>query len=275
MIPHLSIKPKSMKDIVSGKADGWIKGLADGFNDRRSKYPTWLTLHHEPEDNFASAAKAKQYRAAVRYFIKKLKSYGVTNVAHAATVFMTPYTFITPKRDWRRWYPDWKGTTAKGSSKNKPNPVDFYSGEESIVDINALDSYHRYCPTEGQKTWVKNWLAANIKYAHKVLGWTKKPYTIGEWGTIAKQTVKKTARGYKTKKPNDQATAALFVQMLKDIQTYDVRGINYWNSHLASRKVLCGSAEQNNRLDELDPHKIRWKGLAKLMDSKQAARWRA
>jgi len=44
-----------------------------------------------------------------------------------------------------------------------------------------------------------------------------------------------------------------------DILKYDIRSISYWNNGLGNATTLCGSMDQNNKLDELDPNQTRWK----------------
>ena len=79
---------------------------------------------------------------ATRRIVSRWRAANVKNFTFVADYFMTSWTFAGSGRDWRNWYPDWKGTTAAGSSKDSPNVADFYAGADSVVDVIGYDIYN-------------------------------------------------------------------------------------------------------------------------------------
>lgn len=184
----------SIADIATGAADAWIDGIASGLA-ARAPWPVWWTFWHEPEnDAQVSGVNAPNYRLAQRRMRQRIKAAGVTNDVFCCTLFQFPYSFgTTSGRDWRIWYPDWKGTTTTGG-KFAPNPVDYYlNGDpDSVVDVFGMDFYHQWeiqdSPIDPMTKWLDYngpgmWTARLQPYT-QFLG---KPYAIGEWSTAAAQ----------------------------------------------------------------------------------------
>ncbi|MBL8121552.1 hypothetical protein JNM87_02275 [Candidatus Saccharibacteria bacterium] len=169
---------------------GWMDALADAFN-AYAPVPIWWTFHHEPENdaNWQGSGEA-EYRTVCRNIKNALVSRGVTNGMFWTTGYMCPYTFgdAGGARDWRAWYPDWKGTTQAGSSKNNPDPVDFYlpGDPNAVVDGIGLDVYSWWNEGESMTSWddfetLFDWAASRMDF----LGL---PYNIMEHGVQAYHT---------------------------------------------------------------------------------------
>lgn len=216
-LPHISFKlPKNggTTQLVTpddaanqtGQFATWMDNLAAWFNGLGGK-PVWWTFWHEPENDAGTWGNpdgsqptlSKKYRDACRNIAKALKARGVTNAAFVTTCWMTPYSFgkeyaAAPDgsgaRDWRIYYPDWKGTTASGSSKNAPNPTDFYvkgSSTEAVVDALGIDVYN-WWDTEGKTKdkFVTFWDL--FRHAYERTSFTGLPYVQGEFGVMVYHT---------------------------------------------------------------------------------------
>jgi PKD repeat protein len=173
--------------------------------------PIWLSLNHEPEDDVTPSQPARltAYRKAQRAIILTLRREGVTNVANLACTYMTMTLRVQGGRDWRTWYPDWKGTSSNGATALNGFPnnsaADFYTGttktgalDESVVDVVGHDIYY-WSITGAGKEWspttsvanadafdVNNWLTDhNHGMARKIFQVLGKPWAIGEIGTQA------------------------------------------------------------------------------------------
>ena len=218
-------------------AESWMFGLADAYDagftgmtgDGLAAYnrwkddvlpkfapfapnPIWVAIGHEPEDNIHWDSKLKEpqrltaFRKAQRALVLIARREGYTHLTFPAIAYMTYTLRGQGGRDWRYWYPDWKGTSTNGATASSPFPggslADFYTAttrdgsiHESVVDIFAWDQYFWDSEWKADKTianadlWPSKaaslgWLAdhnAAYRFA-KVLG---KPGAIGELGTQA------------------------------------------------------------------------------------------
>jgi hypothetical protein len=185
----------SIADIATGAGDAYIDGIAAGLA-ARAPWPVWWTFYHEPENDApVSGVNAPTYRDAQRRMAQRIKAAGVTNSVFCAVNYQFPFTFGSASgRDWRIWYPDWKGTTAAGSTKFLPNPVDFYldGDPNSVVEVIGLDFYHQFeiqdLPISPMTKW--NDYTGPTMWAQRLQPMTQflgKPYSIGEWSTAAAQ----------------------------------------------------------------------------------------
>lgn len=183
-LPAVSFKngSRSMANIASGAEDAWIDGIGAEIA-RRAPKPLFMTFYHEPEDNFPSSSAAATFRAASRRIVSRWRAAGVKNFTYVSDYYMTNWSFnALSGRDWRWWYPDWKGTTTAGSSKDAPNAADFYSGADSVVDVIGFDVYNWWAP-DGSGAWTTFKYQADFGTSRtKILG---KPYCVGEMGTMA------------------------------------------------------------------------------------------
>ena len=186
-----------------------VKTLAAHLMDYAPN-PIWLSLDHEPEDNITptQTARLTRFRKAQRAIVLTLRREGVTNTAIVACTFMTMTVRGGGGRDWRAWYPDWKGTSTGGATSQRPFPngstADFYTGTtktgaltESVVDIvghdiyywdwewkatTAIDNANRFLTVAATAGWGADHQAALNLGIHTHLG---KPWAIGEIGTQA------------------------------------------------------------------------------------------
>ena len=248
-IPAVSFKngSRSISSIASGGQDAWIDAIGAEIK-RCAPVPFYMTFFHEPEDNFPSAAEGTTFRAASRRIVSRWRAAGVKNFTYVADYFMTNWTF-TPasKRDWRSWYPDWKGTTQPGSSKDAPNIADFYTGADAVVDVIGLDVYNWWNPTKAADKWESfqqhsDWAVSRTK----LLG---KPYCVGEYGTMA----------------------------FRSGSTYDATRTRGWfydaYAYMLKNDFVCAMYWNNDheedawdpRLETNDPQKLRFGALAEVM----------
>jgi hypothetical protein len=184
----------SVASIAAGANDAWIDGIAAGFA-ARAPWPIWWTFWHEPEDDFARGTfAAADYRAAQRRIAQRIKAAGVTNSVFACVCYQFPWSFgTTSGRDWRLFYPDWKGTTTTGDRFN-PNPVDFWLADDpnSVVEVFGIDFYHEFEIQDNPPDPMTRWnnytgptmWAQRLKPMTQFLG---HPYGVGEWSTAAAQ----------------------------------------------------------------------------------------
>lgn len=168
----------------------WMDALASAFI-AYAPAPLWWTFWHEPEnDSEWQGSGEADYRTTCRNIKNAMKSRGVTNDMFWTTGYMCPYTFgdAGGTRDWRAWYPDWKGTTAAGSSKNNPNPVDFYlpNDPNAIVDGIGLDVYSWWNEGDSLSNWDE--FVTLFDWAGSRMDFLGLPYNIMEHGVLAYHT---------------------------------------------------------------------------------------
>lgn len=195
-MPHVSFKLPSGLSAAdaanqAGSFSAWMDGLASAFQSFAPK-PIWWTFWHEPENDadWQGATGEARYRQVCRNIKQALVSRGVVNATFWTTGYMCPYTFgdAGGTRDWRAWYPDWKGTTAAGSSKNNPNPVDFYlpGDSQAVVDGIGLDIYSWWDEGDSQADYQS--FDTLFMWAHSRMGFLGLPYNIMEHGVQALHT---------------------------------------------------------------------------------------
>ncbi len=180
--------------IAAGLEDTWIDAIGAQFAARAPAMIIW-TFWHEPENDAAvSGANAPDYRAAQRRMAQRIKALA-PNAVFAATLFQFPWSFGTSSgRDWRIWYPDWKGTTAAGSTKFAPDPSDFYvdGDPNSVVELFGIDWYHEFEIQDNPADAITKWTnyTAPSMWTQRLQPMTEflgKPYAVGEWSTSAAQ----------------------------------------------------------------------------------------
>src|SRR5215207_9001740 len=124
-------------EILAGDHDAVIDGDADACA-ARAPWPIILCFFHEPGGNFTTDTLRTNYRAAFRYIVNRYRNRGVTNVCWTQ-IQEAPYDFRpTPafpsppgggrNVDWRKFHPDWKGTTTN-------TVADWYTGADQVCDI--------------------------------------------------------------------------------------------------------------------------------------------
>lgn len=189
--PHISFKlPSDITTTDAANQTGnfatWMTNLASCF-ESFAPNPVWWTFWHEPEGDL----DATEYRAACRNIRTAIKNLGVTNDVFWTTCFICPWTFGAKGNtsgDWRTWYPDWKGTTASGSSKDNPNPVDFYlpGDPNAVCDGIGLDVYSWW--DEGEPLSNFDSFATLTGWATSRMNFLNLPYIIAEHGVQAYHT---------------------------------------------------------------------------------------
>lgn len=258
-LPHISFKlpsgvSSSDASNGSGQFNAWMDGLADAFKSFAPK-PIWWTFWHEPENDsiWQGATNEAMYRQACRNMKNALKTRGVTNDTFWTTGYMCPYTFGDRggSRDWRVWYPDWKGTTAAGSSKDNPNPVDFYTAgnPQSIVDGIGLDIYSWWKegdPTTGALAYES--FDKLFSWAGDRMGFLQKPYSIMEHGVRALHTGKASdgTAVYDTPRTLDYLS-----QMYSTMSANNIVAMQVYNYALTDQSLL---------LEVDDPQRLRYQG---------------
>jgi hypothetical protein len=130
-IPFLNWKmPSPWSSVANGSKDAWIRERAAAFKAFGS--PVYLTLHHEPEDDYAFGSES-DYRTAFRHVVDIFREQGVTNVAFVWT--MMAWTF-----DLR-------------SNPKTPDP--WYPGDD-YVDFVGSDGFN-WAPTKTNAKWESFW----------------------------------------------------------------------------------------------------------------------
>jgi hypothetical protein len=173
---------------------------------------------------------------------------GVTNFTYVSDYYMTDWSFSAASgRDWRWWYPDWKGTTAAGSSKDSPNIADFYTGSSSVVDVIGFDIYNFWEIGQSVTKWRTFQSHADNALARvNLLG---KPYAVGEWGTMA----------YQVNGVVDVAKSHAWIVDAYDYMiSHNFVGAMYWNNDFSSTTWDC-------RLEDFDPGKVRFQAMSEVM----------
>lgn len=248
-IPAVSFKngARTIESIASGGQDAWIDGIGAEIK-KRPTVPFYMTFFHEPEDNFATAAAATSFRAASRRIVTRWRAAGVKNFAYVSDYYMTNWSFTPASgRDWRWWYPDWKGTTAAGSSKDAPNIADFYTGASSVVDVIGFDVYNWWEPPQAATEWKSFQAHADWGVSRtKLLG---KPYCVGEYGTMAFQS-------------NGVFDATRTKGWLTDAYDYMLKNdfvcAMYWNND-------HGEDGWDPRMEMQDPQKLRFAAMKDIL----------
>lgn len=248
-MPAVSFKNESrtLANIAAGREDAWIDAIGAQIK-ARAPVPFWMTFFHEPEDNYPTAPEATEFRAASRRIVQRWRQLGVTNFTYVADYFMTDWSFVAASgRDWRWWYPDWKGTTAAGSSKDAPNPADFYSGSSSVVDVIGLDVYNFWEIGMAESRWRS--FQSHADQALSRMRGLQKPYAVGEWGSMAYQVngVVDAAR-----------TRAWFIDAYDYMVSRNFVGAMYWNNDFDVSAWDC-------RLEFHDPGKVRLQAMNEIM----------
>jgi len=248
-MPVVSFKNEShaLANIASGAEDAWIDSIGAQVK-ARAPVPFWMTFYHEPEDNHTTAESATEFRAASRHIVERWHQTGVNNFAYVADYFMTDWTFQSASgRDWRWWYPDWKGTTAAGSSKDSPNIADFYTGSSSLVNVIGFDIYNFWEIGMAETKW--RTFKSHADMALSRVGLLGKPYAVGEWGTMA----------YQVNGVVDAAkTRTWIIEAYDYMVAHDFVGAMYWNNDFDSSAWDC-------RLETLDPGKVRFAAMGEVM----------
>jgi hypothetical protein len=248
-IPAVSFKngSRTIANIASGAEDAWIDAMGAAIR-QRAPVPFFMTFFHEPEDNFPTAAEATSFRAANRRIASRWRAAGVKNFTWVVDYYMTNWSFVAASgRDWRWWYPDWKGTTQAGSSKDAPSALDFYTGSESVADVIGLDVYNWWDPTKGTSGWQS--FQTHADWATSRMDFLGKPYCVGELGTMAYQVggVFDATR-----------TKAWFSDAYQYMTTKNFVCAMYWNN---DHSVDAWDP----RLELNDPQKLRFGALADIM----------
>jgi hypothetical protein len=249
-IPAISFKngSRSMTTIASGGEDAWIDSIGAAIK-QRAPVPFYMTFYHEPEDNFPTAGEAATFRAASRRIVSRWRAAGVTNFTYVSDYYMTDWSFVAASgRDWRWWYPDWKGTTQAGSSKDAPNAADFYSGADSVVDVIGFDIYNWWTPADGTSGWKS--FQAHADTALTRMNLLGKPYCVGELGTMAYQ-----ANGvFDASKTKAWITDAYQYMLQKNFVC-----AMYWNNDNDAGDGW------DPRLENNDPQKLRFAAMADVL----------
>jgi hypothetical protein len=244
---NLSFKTggRSIGSVANGGQDAWIDSIGAAIKARSPK-PLFITFYHEPENDFVDAGSAAQLRAASRRIVQRWRASGVKNFTFVSTHFMTSWTFNGSGRDWRWWYPDWKGTTRAGSSEANPDASDFYAGADSVVDVIGYDIYNWWEPGKTASHWTSFQSQADYALSrHRVLG---KPKCVGEMGTMA----------YEVNGVIDEAkTRAYFNDAYAYMLANDFVCAQYWDNHFTST--------WDARLETHDPKGIRMDAFSALL----------
>jgi acyl dehydratase len=261
-LPHISFKLPSgitAADAAAqtGQFSTWMDSLATAFSSYAPK-PVWWTFNHEPENDtgvYDTAGGAANYRAICRNIRLALKSRGVTNDMFWTTAYMCPFTFGDRggTRDWRWWYPDWKGTTAPGSSKNNPNPADFYMPGDSnaVVDGIGLDIYSWW--EEGSPLSSFESFETLFMWAHNRMSFLGLPYNVMEHGVCAYHTGTESG-GTAVYDPN--LTLDYLSAMSTVITAHNIVALQVYNYALVNQQF---------RLEIGDPNKYRYQGYGQAM----------
>lgn len=257
---HVSFKlPGEVSQAVAAAGTGaafttWMDALAAAFKSYAPK-PIWWTFWHEPENdaNFNTVSGSAEYRAICRNIVRALRARDVDNSTFWTTGYMCPWTFGDRggTRDWRWWYPDWKGTTAAGSSKDAPNRADFYlrGALESVVEGIGLDVYSWWDEgeaTTGTKAYEP--FSKLFGWAYDRTAFLGQAYAIMEHGVQALHTGTVAAGDAVFM---DDATLAYLSAMFDTMQAKNVVACMVYNYALV----------QNHwRLELADPNRARYQG---------------
>lgn len=280
MIPLPSFKA-SPTSVTSGSQDGALSTIASLFlSAKASGKAVWWTYYHEPEDNFTTSTAAAQVRAAARYIKQFFDDAGCSNCAFVAVLYMAGWT-LNPSsgRDWRWWWPDWKGTSTGGSSATNPNPADFYprGSTDAVVDILGLDSYQydTWYPGQALSKWAGTWEGDTLATWRSLItqaSGTAYPICIGETGYYCKATGTftsgsgKSGVGWTPSTFYDSDTQAMLNALLPAYLANDVVGVSLWNQYVPPPNGAIGDY-RDTRLSYADPNELRWKALANMCDS--------
>ncbi len=192
-------------------------------------------------------------------------------MAWTAAIYMAGESFKTNGgRDWRWWWPDWKGTSTGGSGPFNPNAADFYlkGSASAIVQLLGLDCYYAgWTFGESPSTYDVNWweaMMARMSVLFNLGG--AYPVAVGEAGYRAAQTGHftsgsgSTGLGWVTGVLSDSLTQTCADNMLVTMKKWDVVGWDYWNNAGAVTNY------KDNRLEFADPNRIRLNAIAAWMD---------
>lgn len=268
-LPWVSFKlPSGLTNTQARNQTGdfnlWMDNLAAYFLTLAPK-PFWWTFHHEPENDAATwgaptaeSDLALGYRIVQRNIANALESRGVTNGAFFPVCYMTPFTFgdRSSGRDWRIYWPDWKGTTtpfANGvaSGKNNPNPVDFrIKGDDplAVADGMGLDVYN-WWDEEGKPKSVYETFWDLFRFCYERTEFMGIPYAMGEFGVMVYHTGDwDTGTAANWDKP---LALAHIAEMFDACETYDIVGIAVFNYAIT---------RPHWRLELADPDQTRYQG---------------
>lgn len=270
-LPHVSFKlPSGVTNADAGNATGsfetWMDNLAAYFTSLAPK-PIWWTFFHEPENDLsiwgdstgADGTLQQYYRQACRNIKNALDTRGVTNSWFWTTGYMCPFSFGKASsgsadgagaRDWRHYYPDWKGTTQSGSSKNNPNPADFYIygvDSQAVVQGIGLDIYNWWSEGAAKSSYVSFWDL--FRHAYSRTSFLGRPYNTMEHGTLVYHTGSWSS-GTDAAWDNQLALDYLSAMYNNMIQ-YDIVACQVFNYAIV---------EQQFRLEQGDPSKTRYQG---------------
>lgn len=278
-VPLVSFKGDPTS-ITNGSLNSSLDTIVSRFDlAKADEKAVWWTYYHEPEDNFTTSTAAAQYRAACRYIKAYFDAAGCDNVAFCATLYMAGWTWNPASgRDWRWWWPDWRGTSTNSGghagTAADPNPVDFYpkGDANAVVDILGLDVYHYDVFAYGVNiskydvNWFTNEMASFSSRVTQASG-ASYPICIGETGWYVKQTGAyttgslKTGAGWVSGTLYEADTQTMLDTILPAMIANDVVGVSYWN------QCIIVGGYYDTRLLFSDPNRLRDKAIAEILDS--------
>lgn len=136
------------QDVAAGLANADID--ADIAYLRTKTKPIWISLHHEPEDDFTTAVDCTAYRQAWRLWSARMKAANMSHVTIVGVIYMGG-TYQDASRDWRSWEPEWLGTPV-GSTANPGWTGGAWSATK-YHDTWATDWYNPQVRTVTRRTY--------------------------------------------------------------------------------------------------------------------------
>jgi len=287
-IPVVSWKNagRSMQSIAAGEHDAWIDAQASAIL-QRAPWPFYFTFYHEPENDQETggdpfdATLTGYYRAAQRRIAQRIKATAY-NAVFVCTYYMNPHTLTGGGgRDWREFYPDWIKTGGTGlGTKNAPDPNDFYlhGNPNSVVDIIGVDQYILWGISDPLSNYNVNAPQNQANELQNRTGFLNKPYAVGEWGAMVKQSGvvddgTLTQEEYMQQYNSGQIT----------IYADDTRALldNFYNLKDRNYVLMCWwDNDLNNyvypntvKLSEADPLEIKWSKLGEYNRRSSSKKW--